>query len=421
MKKIGSIVVAAFAVVAAHSAAAVSPGEFVRAALAHSTEYQSAQASMEAAGFGVDIARAALLPQLRAAASRQLVPNRTKPRDDSAERNETEFSATLSQTLLDMNQFSTFTQAKHLKQAAGYQLRQIEQQVILSAYTEYLKALLAKANLSALQKRKQTIGQQLMMTEVNFELGAAETTLMDELTVRAQLAVIDAEQAETERRLEAAMLVLENMIGQRPARLHELAGEAQLDSEANWQQEAQDSSLAVLAGQESLQAALAAEDAIFALSLPKASLAASAFNHGEETVGIRIEFPLFSSGGASAGISRAQAQSRSAMLKLESARRDAKLAAADALVRIETQQQRIKLLAVTRQAQERRLEATTVLSESGKGVAFQVIDAASDLAEAEVALVAARHAKLLAVLSLKAAIGRLDAAAAASYDVLFAN
>ena len=415
------LAVAAAAGLMASPAAAITPGEFARAALAHSTDYRSAQAQFEGAGLGVDVARAALLPQIRGQANRQLVPKQTMPRNGPAEESRTEISAALTQTLVNINQTRTFAQARHLEQAAAYELELISQQVLLAAYNAYLDALLAKANLRALEKRKQIVGQQLLIAESSFEFGSADTTLMDELAVRAQLAEIDAEAAVAEQRLEASMLVLESMIGRRPGRLHELQEEAPLESRRDWLALAQTDALAVRASQASLDAALAAEDAVFALALPSASLAASAFNHGEETVGLRIDFPLFSSGGASAGAQRAAAQARAAGLRLEGARRQARLEIADALVRAETQQKRIRLLIATLQAQQRRLEATEVLSESGKGVTFQVIDAASDLAAAEVALVAARHSKLLAVLSLNAAIGKLDEVMTAAYDTLFAN
>ncbi|MCY4325134.1 MAG: TolC family protein [Betaproteobacteria bacterium] len=419
---IGRLLAAATAaILAMPPAVAITPGEFVRAALANSANYRSAQAQLDAASHGVGVARAALLPQVRGQASRQIRPNQDTSDNNRPEDNRTEFSATLTQSLLNTSQFRSFSQAKHLERSAGHEVERVGQQVLLASYEAYLAALLAEANLSALKKRKKTVSQQLLMAESNFELGSADTTLIDELTVRAQLAVIDAEQVEAQRQLEVAMLVLADMIGRRPAQLHKLEAEAPLDEERNWQSLAENEAPAVQSRQAALEAAQAAEDATFALSLPNVSLSASAFNHRDETVAIRVDVPLFASGGGLAGARRAAAETRSAMLALEDARRQAKLAAADALVRAQTQQKRIQLLATTLQAQQRRLEATEVLSEIGKSAAFHVIDAASELADAEVALVAARHAKLLAVLSLKAAVGALDEETAAAFDTLFAN
>ncbi len=413
---------AACACCLALQAAAISPGDFVRAALAHSTEYETAQAQLEAAKQGKLVARSALLPQLRGSAGRRLIPRESEPRGGGPpEANKFQLAASLTQTLFSLEQSRTLEQAGLLEEAAEHQLRAIGQQIVIGAYRAYLNAALAKASLHALAERQLTVEQQLLIAESNFEFGRGDTTLVDELSVRAQLAEIDAERAEAERQLEAAMLVLAQLAGTRPGRLEELSGSIPNLEGEDWPERAVAAGLEVRASEASLRAQIVGEEVQRAAILPTAELSATYSAREDETIDLNFSIPLYSSGGATAAALRASAQTRSSSLALEAARRQARLDADDALLQIRTQDERIRLLIKTRDAQLARLAAATELSAEGVGIAFQVIDAAADVAAAEVAIVAARHDKLAAVLALRASVGELDVAAAAAYDTLFAR
>lgn len=400
------------------SALAMPPSEFLAAVLAYNSELRNATEQIGIAKENLTIAESRIKPQLSGRINRNL----TKRNSD--QRNRTQYSATLTQTLFNLNKALSIEQAELLLKAAELQFKTMEQQIMLNAYQVYLAASLAKANLKALEQRRRTVERQLLVTKNNFELGRGEATLVDELSVRAQLAQIDAQQVEARRAMEAASLRLEQLAGNNAPEqtLSLVSSIPSFEGSVNyWAQEVEAKSPQVKSSLALLEAERKAVKVTRSIIFPNASLKASTNLRGEETIAISVEVPLFSSGGATAALRKAYAGVRIAENNLIQIKRDVNINSQEQFLRYQYENKRTELLEATVKAQQLRLEAATELSESGEGVVTEVLAAASEAANAKVSVIDSKHSQILALLNLKASVGELSLETVTKYDNLFSN
>ncbi len=173
--------------------------EIYNLALVNDAQLAAARAGMQATQETVNQSRASLLPALGATANTQY--NRstaeytggTDARDDF---NSHGWGATLSQPLLNLNNWYTYRQAQHTGDQASTLFANAEQQLILSVAQAYFAVLQSEDALLTAKAQERALKQQLDQARERFNVGLiAQTDVLDALAAydNARVARIQAE------------------------------------------------------------------------------------------------------------------------------------------------------------------------------------------------------------------------------------
>lgn len=398
---------------AAAAARAEGPLHYVRAALEFNADIVAADENLVAAREGVNIARGALLPQIKGSASSRL----DQPEGNPGHR--LNYSATLTQQLFNLAATSRHKQAQASALSAELRTAGIRQNIILQVYRTYMSAVLSRESLAIIARNKRTLNLQLALAQSSYEFG--RSTLVELLSVRASIIALEADRAAEIRLLETARRDLERLTGLRPGRLTGLSGKPPAPEEGIdfWVRKASNTPL-VRAAAADLRAQQLSTDALRGALLPTARFSASADRYEEKFL-IALEVPLFSSGAASAAKRQSLAQEGALRAAHLSVLRQARLVAASAYLAISEKTEAIHSLEAAVLTLRRRLEAAEALAEAGSGALNEVLNAAKELAAMELSLLSAHHARLLSLLELNAATGTLTPEHALTYEHLFIN
>lgn len=143
--------------------------------------YLAAKASYEAAGYGVPIARAALLPTLQLTAN--TMSNRQSPatseitgNTQAASYNTNQYQLQLTQPLINISSWYTYGQAEATYKAAAVTYAQAEQTLIMSAASAYFGVLEAEDQLKYAEANQESLQEQLTQTEAQYKVGLKALT-----------------------------------------------------------------------------------------------------------------------------------------------------------------------------------------------------------------------------------------------------
>jgi outer membrane protein TolC len=408
--------------------AATSWAETLLQADGHAAALRAALAGAEAAGHTRDQARAqAWMPRVDLAAStsrdRQQVNDNPTIRTPS-----TSLTMTATLPLWRAADRAGVSTQEALREAAQWQARATRAQVAQDTSTAYLGWVEALEQARQLRAQQSVLRSQLQINERRLQGGAG--TVLDTLETRTRLAQTDALLNEQSRVAEGQALTLQRLTGQPPrppAGFQTLNGvlpdvvppqdEALALAEArnpNWQQ----ARLQAAATQATVSARQAegwqpTVDAFASASRLKQVPKLEGFSQSETTrsqsMGVQLNWALFSGGAQSSRIKEAGAQLAQAQAQLDDTREQVLTRLADAyqaLARARLQMNRQREVETTAQA---TFDAVRKAFVAGVRTNQDLLDAQQQILAARQALVTATVAGLNAQVSILALLDRLDA------------
>ncbi|MCV2369865.1 TolC family outer membrane protein [Roseateles oligotrophus] len=358
-------------------------------------------------------ARAALLPQWSLAADK----NQVNP----GSANTNLLASHISQSLLDIGQWRSLAAENTLLSAQDERLRAAQQALCARVANAYFAVLIAQAGLNTAQANEAAFAEQVKQAQSRFEAGLSAQLDVDQARTYHQLVrgnVVQAEQG-----LADAKQGLAEITGSQPGELAALVQDLpalapQPQDPQAWVERAlignpqlKASALAVSASERRIEAARAGHLPTLSLGLdserrsPNDSPGARTIN----TVGLKLNIPLFAGGATQSQVRQAGYRRDAAQGEQEQTRR--------ALIR-ETQAQYQAVLAAMAQMDSSRLAvaaANQALASTKAGQALglrnmtDLLLAIQTQASAQNAHEQARHRYVLAKLLLSAAAGALDA------------
>lgn len=306
---------------------------------------------------------------------------------------------------------------------AGLQLKAAEQDLLLRVARSYFDVLLAQDTVQSLGAQKEAFAQQLAQARRNFEVGMSPVTDVNETQARHDLTV--AQELTARNEVELKRQALARIIEREPPSLAALDESAQLDlmtakALAALVERAPQQSTQVEIAQmlESVaQREVARQDAGH---LPTADLVASVgetrnANFGtlgsntlrQANIGIEVSLPIYQGGAASSRVREALANRERARQELESARRQARLDAQQAMLGALNGSALQLALKQALASAETQVRSTRRGLEVGMRTRVDVLNAEQQLYATRRDLAGARYQTVLATLQAKAAAGVL--------------
>ena len=400
--------------------AVASPLSYLQAALDHSPEQRRAEIGIEVAEKAIEVAKARRNPQARGSASFRLDKPEAQEQDRAPERLNAQ--VVIDKQLFNLESEAGLALAQTQLEIARVGAEDSRQQVLLATYRAYLATALAAENLLLLDRRRDTLEEQLNVAESGFEVG--KSTRLQVLNVLAEIAALDADKVSAENALVSAGDRLESVSGMSPDDILRLvrAPEAQGDIET-WKLRVAGSPTARAASL-AVQAQEEATRQIIASALPSLLAAGTAsrdaFGKGfDTTFSLQLSVPIYSSGGATAAKRSSELLEESMQAAYESLIDQVELAASQAFRDLHQNKARTRALLTSVDVGRERLELAQASIELEAGILADALNAATDLAAAELQLAQARHGQMEAYLSLLSATGGLDLQAAATLEALF--
>lgn len=415
MKK---LVTALFALLLSPAAWAVDLLEVYREAAIQDAQYAAAKANYEAAKERLPQARAGLLPLVNATGEISEIEIKDGPDDTSKG-----FSVNASQPVFRMQNYAAYEQAKHLVDQAEAVLKANGQDLILRTSRAYFDVLLAEYNLRLAQALKTAISEQLEQARRSFEVGTA--TIVDTHEAQARYDLASSQEIAAENDLEVRKRTLQAITGKTYGALKSFAEKVPLTApEPNtmdyWVEKAESSSLNVIAQQQGLEVARKEIDRNRAGHYPTLDLVATysdrpvftqlgvGDNVQSTTIGLQLAIPIFQGLGQEARVREAVALEDRARNDLESARRNAALAARQSFLVVNNSISQARALEQALVSSESQLDSTKVGREVGVRTSVDVLNAEQQLFSTRRDLAQAYYNYLLSSLQLEAAAGTLD-------------
>lgn len=404
-------------------------------ARASDPQFAAAEASRLAAGQGVPLARAALLPQLSA--------SWTKSRSESEgtifspeENHDVSFSSTsrnankslqLSQSIYDHGSYMSLRAAKAQAARGDADYDAAGDALLVRVAEAYFGVLTAQTNLASAEAEEKAVGRQLEQAEQRFEVGLTAITDVHEARARhdgARAAVILAQNS-----LDDAFEALSELTGDTVQSVKGLKEEIELvrpspDNLERWVETALASNPALAALQKSVDAAHYSAKAAWSDHLPSLGLSGSygetdsggdigpysARDPSSNSLSLSLSIPIFAGGATNARYKQALYNRDAAQDQLEQQRRaivrqtrGAFRGVAAGISEVEARKQALV-------SAKSALEATEAGFEVGTRTIVDVLLSQQQQFAAEREYARARHGYILANLRLKQAAGIIDAA-----------
>lgn len=402
--------------------------EVYRAAQENDPVFAAARATREAGQEKGVQGRAGLLPSLNLHGKTSSINRETLARNDSRfdrnyDYNTHEYSISLTQPLINLQNWVSFTQAKLQVAQAEAVFAQAQQELILRVAQAYFDVLQASENLKAVQANKTAIAQQLELAKKSFEVGTATITDSHEAQARFDLAT--AQEIAAASDLEVRQQVLQSLIGKDPGPLAAPRSGVQINPPApnrlaDWLSAAETQSLNVQIQQTLAEIASREVDKQRAAHYPTVHLFASQRKAKDflgdpgmgdteyNEIGVQLNIPLFQ-GGLTSSRQREAAANRSAALSgLEAARRNASLATRQYYVGVNNGLAQINALKAALTSSQSALESNKLGYEVGVRINIDVLNAENQVYVTRRDLAKATFETLMAQLRLKAAVGSLS-------------
>lgn len=419
MKRVLAVLVASLLAPLAWSADLL---EVYRDAVANDAQFAAARQEFIAGQERTVQARAGLLPNIGGSAS--VTRNRVDPSGmPTSNYTSNAWGVQLTQPVFRMQNVIAAQQGALQTELAEIRFELARQDLILRVSDAYFNVLNAQDALAAVSQLRTAAAEQLDIASTSFEVGTVTITDVHEAQSRYDLAL--AQEIAAQNELEVRRHALAQIIGTAaPAAVSSLRPEIELTppSPANpedWVSAAEFGGYGVQLQHIVREIAAREVDRSRAGHYPTVDLVAS-HNQAKRQqnalgprtdatmIGLQLNIPLYA-GGAISSVERETAALRvKADFDLESARRDAALAARQAYLGVTSGMARIKALEAAEVSSLSALEANRLGYEVGVRINIDVLNAQSQLADTRQQLARARYDTLLAQLRLKAAAGTLD-------------
>lgn len=397
--------------------------EFYRLAQQNDPVYAAARQEFKAAQEAEPQARAALLPQIQfdARVTQDEIDDRAGPTDGSGSADSEQFGISLRQTLFDWEQFVGVDRADAEVAQAEAELAAAEQDLILRVAEAYFGVLTAEENARFAEAEVEAIERQLEQARERFEVGLVPIT--DTKAAQASYDLAVSRQIEARNEVDNAREELRTIIKQRARNLAEVQEELPLnrpdpDAMDEWVAKALEQNPDYLAARAASEASRQGIRQARAGHYPEVDLVASSQDTQQErggfttdervdSIGIEVTLPLFRGGATVSGTREARANFEASQSRMAEARRGTEQQTRNAFRNLEARISQVKALRAAVESNETAVEAEEAGFEAGTRTAVDVLDALSDLFEAERDLADARFSYLLNRLRLQAAAGTL--------------
>ncbi len=402
-----------------------------RDALANDAQFAAAKEQLAAGQERVPQARAGLLPNVSLSANTTYndAENsfRTSPTLETAQKfNSNGYQVLLSQPLFRWQNWVQYDQAKLQVAQSEMQFASVRQDLIVRVAQAYFDVLLANFNLNVSRSQKEAISQQLEQAKKNFEVGVATITDSQEAQARYDLAV--AQEIAAQNDLEVKRQALRVIIGREPDELKPLKRDVQLqrpqpDDMQKWAESAEQNGYAVQIQQAQAEIAKREVERTRAGHYPTVDVVASytkssagaslsgTFNFGNDltqsAIGLQLAVPIYQGGAVSSREREAAALHGKALQDLDSARRNAALAARQSYLGVTNGLAQVNALRQAVVSSGSALESNKLGYDVGVRINIDVLNAQQQLYSTERDLAKAAYDTLLAQLRLKSAAGTL--------------
>jgi outer membrane protein len=393
------------------------------AARAYDAQFNAAQATFRATQEKLPQARAALLPDLSAAAN---VTYNDFENTLPANGDYTSYgwSVSAKQPIYRKRNFVAYEQAKQQVTQATLVLSSAEQDLILRTARAYFDVLLAQDALRFIQSQKVAITEQLASAKRNFEVGNATITDAREAQARYDLAV--SQEIAAQNDLEVKRRALDTLTGTPAQKLAALNDRATLPPPPadmkNWSEQAATSNLSVKIQQFNKSIADLEINRAKANYYPTLDAVASyndtrnqnfgptQIDSKAASLGVQLAIPIYQGGISSSLVREAMANQERAQRDLDNANRNAILQTQRAYLNMTSAIAQVRALEQALLSSQASLDATRLGLEVGVRTNVDVLNAQQQLFSAKRDLASGRYNYILSVLDLKAAAGSLSAA-----------
>ena len=353
---------------------------------------------------------------------RQYTNNNTRGDVDVREQMRTISNGTLTLTQSLFRGFRTLAEVKQaensvLSKRAG--LIGTEQDILLSAATEYLSVMQSQAVVALNKKNEEVLKRQLEATRDRFRVG--EITRTDVSQAEARLAGATATRIKSEGDLKISRASYVNVIGKVPGTLKKpglLTGLPENLDEAK--------KMAVTNHPDIIASRLALETADEGVKVSRGALYPTlnmvgtfkrdweSINHESQVttgeVKLDLTIPLYQKGTVMSGLREAKISAGKSRLDLENTRRTVSENVESAWESLKSAQGSIQSIKAQIVAAHIALEGVEREASVGSRTVLDVLDAEQELLDAKVSLIGAERDEILACFKLKESIGQLTAA-----------
>ncbi|MDX3773324.1 outer membrane channel protein TolC [Chromatiaceae bacterium AAb-1] len=375
-----------------------------------------AAASRDAAAAGIDVSRAALLPQLNLSADFGRSDQDSHSFDG---RNTLGGTLTLNQSLFNWNNWKNLSRAEKFALQSQTSYDSEVQNLIVRVTQTYFDVLKAADDLGFAQAEKRSIERQLEQTKQRFAVGL--TAITDVHEAQAQFDSAVAREIIAENALENAREFLREITGQYHAELDSLntsrfaPGTPTPAVVRDWVTMAQENNLLLKAqrvlldiAELDIERAKAGHYPTLGLNARLGSSKPSGFDRQDSSsVGISLDVPIFSGGGTQAGVEVARANYVEVSETLELNHRAVIRQVRNSFNGVNALISSIRAFEQAVVSAESALNATEAGFEVGTRTIVDVLLSTRNLFEARRNLSSARYDYILAMLQLKQAAGNL--------------
>ncbi|RMG91290.1 MAG: hypothetical protein D6703_05510 [Zetaproteobacteria bacterium] len=404
--------------------------EAVHLALERAPGFQADRAKRDTAKEDVLLARAWLLPYVKASASYRHLEQKYRyahplaiPLRTRLNYNQSTMAIQLIQPLFRLDRWAAWKQGQVADEVAETALQLARQALVLEVADRYSEALVARIELAAVQRKRDAMQRSSEMVDARLRSGLATRPEQLEAQSRAHLA--QAEWLAAKQRWDIARARLESLIGhEHPPFPEELPEISLPKGDQDWAELARNHALPVKLArlkyaiaerevQRSLGQALPSVDLVAGISRDRTTdgLFGAGATRKDEMIGIEVEVPIYAGGGTWAQLRKSKKQRIESSFRLQDAEREAMLSAREAFMEMNSAQAREHALHEAMVAAESAKRAALISFEAGLSTIVSVLDAESRLADARRAWAQAKRAELMARLRLDASTGRLDVGA----------
>lgn len=418
MKKIIALTSVLSSAFLASNLMAADLNEIYQLSLTNDAELAAAKAKRDAGNYQVDLARAALLPQISLGANQATTEIETDA--GSADYDTFSYNATISQTLFNLNSWYNYQAASAGGDASDLEYVLSEQQLILRSAEAYFNVLRAKENLDTARAEEKAVKRQLEQTQQRFEVGLIAITEVHEAEASYDLSY--ANLIGQEAALDISYEVLEQITGQRFENLAQLKTDVEFSTPKKAAKEWVEAGLSKYAGiQLAHQGVTAAEytrKAGWSNYAPQINAQWSYTDGDQITNGSAVDstttvlafsatIPLFAGGSNYAKAKQAAARSTEASANLDLQQRTVKNNIRSLYRKVQTDVLTVKARKRATVSSQSALEATETGYQVGTRNIVEVLNAQRNLFSAQRDYANARYDYIIDLLNLKFFAGSL--------------
>lgn len=404
-------------------------------ALTHDAQLAQAESQYQADMQGLDTARAALLPKIKADGSYFV----TDSSNDDFDVNTQSLSLTLDQSLYRHENWAQYEKSKYLVESAEATLKNSQQGLIIRVAEAYFDVLLAQETLRLAKAKEKADSTQLETAEASAELGLLSR--VDVLQAKSSYDLSKSETINAENGLDVALEALSKLTGQPAVKLEnsslkKLLPNVMLPREnlsiSTLEKRAEVEDLSVKQAQAQLSTANQEVDVQRGGYWPTVDLQAkytdtaysdyqsgSGFNNSDNTsVGVRVSMPLYSGGSTSSKVAAAKYQSIAAQQALREAQENARLEVRTQKLNLDRGQKLVAALREAVKSNDAFLESAEEGYKVGLKSLLEVLTARTNQNTAQKNLIEAIHNQVLNKLRLEASLGDLTIEDIQKYEPL---